>query len=161
MCHVGKENPTNAARQPSINIGWVSLLFVVHVPMTEQDEGEIPHTSRQSISRKRALIVTRRRHGSAPSLVGRRPPVPGLQRAVPSHTIRACSHKHKSCCLLSSCVYKCGPVASLNGQQLVFVRIIGTRIFQQFCQPIRTNWADPAPSGPHALVWLAATGGPH
>lgn len=36
-------------------------------------------------------------------------------------------------------VYKCGPVVSLNGQQLVFVGIIGTRLFQQFGRPIRAH----------------------
>lgn len=61
-----------------------------------------------------------------------------LYQAIPYMPVHTNINPLVCCCF----VYKCGPLASLNGQQLVFVWIIGTRLFQQFRQPIRTNWAD-------------------
>lgn len=59
-------------------------------------------------------------HRSAPSLVAHAPLVPNLgalYQAIPYMPVHTNINPLVCCCF----VYKCGPVASLNGQQLVFV----------------------------------------
>ncbi len=58
-----------------------------------------------------------------------------LCQAIPYMPVHTDINPVVCCCY----VYICGPVASLNGQQLLFVWIIGTRLFQQFRQPIRVQ----------------------
>lgn len=62
-----------------------------------------------------------------------------LFQAIPYMPVHTNINPVVCCC----CVYICGPVASLNGQQLLFVRIIRTRLFQRFRQPIRVQLSQP------------------
>lgn len=77
------------------------------------------------------------------SVVGRSMcPVPNMAalcQAIPYMPVHTDIDPVVCCCY----VYIRGPVASLNGQQLLFVWIIGTRLFQQFCQPIRVQLSRP------------------